>query len=242
MHLNIYQQPIGPALPDWVPRPLPSRTSIQGRYCRLDPLKADRHAADLYNAFSKASDGRDWTYMFFGPFDDAASHYAYIENAAASDDPLHYAIIDPETERAIGTLALMRITPDYGVIEVGHVTYSPLLKNTCAATEAQYLLMRYAFDELGYRRYEWKCDSLNAPSRSAALRLGFTFEGIFRQAIVYRGRSRDTAWFSIIDSEWPAIRLGLEQWLSPENFNEAGVQRQKLTTLIQCAKEMHSKD
>ncbi|MNT06522.1 putative ribosomal N-acetyltransferase YdaF [compost metagenome] len=169
--------------------------------------------------------------MGVGPFADEAAYRAFAEAAQAGNDPLHHAIIDLETGRAIGTLALMRIDPANGVIEVGFVSFSRQLKRTRIATEAQFLLMRRAFDELGYRRYEWKCDSLNAPSRAAALRLGFQFEGIFRQATVYKGRSRDTAWFSIIDSEWPALRAAYERWLSPDNFDAEGNQRQGLADL-----------
>ncbi len=230
--LNSYQQPIGAPLPDWSARARPPHNAaIDGRYCRLEPLDAQRHAAELYAAYSQAADGRDWTYMSVGPFADAASYRTYAEQAAASSDPLHYAVIERKTGNAVGTLALMRIDPANGVIEVGFVAFSPLLKRTPVSTEAQYLLMKHAFDALGYRRYEWKCDSLNGPSRQAAARLGFQFEGIFRQAIVYKGRSRDTAWFSIIDSEWPGLRAAFEKWLTPENFDEQGQQRASLTAL-----------
>ncbi|AJE97057.1 GNAT family N-acetyltransferase [Pandoraea apista] len=235
-NFNEYDQPIGAALPDWKPRAQPPRTPIDGRYCRVEPIDVERHAKDLYDAYASAPDGRDWTYMSAGPFPDFDSYYAYATKLAASTDPLHHAIIDRETGKAVGTLALMRIDAANGVVEVGHVAYSPLLKRTRAGTEAQYLLMRRAFDELGYRRYEWKCDALNAPSRRAAARYGFTFEGIFRQAIVYRGRSRDTAWFSMIDGEWPAISRGFEQWLSPENFDAQGRHRAGLAALISAAK------
>jgi len=229
--LNLYQQPIGEPLPGWTVRPRPSRSPIEGRYCRLEPLDPQRHAADLHAAYSQAPDGRDWTYMSVGPFADAASYRDYVELAAASADPMHYAVIERKTGSAVGTMALMRIDPANGVVEVGHVMFSPLLKNTPVSTEAQYLLMKHAFDELGYRRYEWKCDSLNAPSRQAAARLGFRFEGIFRQAIVYKGRTRDTAWFSIVDGEWPALRTAFEQWLAPENFDAQGRQRASLAAL-----------
>jgi RimJ/RimL family protein N-acetyltransferase len=228
---NPYQQPVGEAVPDWTPRQQPPRVSLDGRYCRLEPLDAARHAADLYDAYSRAGDGRDWTYMSSGPFADAAGYREYAERIAASRDPLHYTVVDLATQKAVGTLALMRIDPANGVIEVGFVAFSPLLKRTRISTEAQYLLMKHAFDDLGYRRYEWKCDSLNAPSRETAARLGFQFEGIFRQAIVYKGRSRDTAWFSVIDKEWPARRAEFEQWLAPENFDEQGVQRRSLTAI-----------
>lgn len=229
--LNPYEQPIGTPLPDWSTRPVPPHALLPGRYCRLEPLDAACHAAGLFEAFSRAKDGRDWTYLMEGPFDDADAHRAYVERIAARRDPLQYAVIDVRTDRPVGTLALMRITPEHGVVEVGAVTFSPRLQRTPASTEAQFLLMKHVFDDLGYRRYEWKCDSLNAPSRQAALRLGFQFEGVFRQAVVYKGRSRDTAWFSVIDAEWPRLRLAFEQWLAPENFDAQGRQRVSLCAL-----------
>jgi RimJ/RimL family protein N-acetyltransferase len=228
---NASHRPVGESIPDWTPRPLPPRIPLDGRYCRLEPLDAARHAAELHDAYSHAENGGDWTYMPVGPFDDFASYRAYVDPVSASSDPLHYAVVDKKTLRAIGTLALMRIDPNNGVIEVGSVAFSPLLKQTAISTEAQYLFMKHVFDDLGYRRYEWKCDSLNAPSRRTAARLGFEFEGIFRQAIVYKGRNRDTAWFSIIDKEWPARRAAFEQWLAPANFDEAGSQLQSLVSL-----------
>lgn len=227
---NAFDQAIGPALPDWQARPHPPRVTLQGRYCRLEPIDAERHGAQLYRAYAQAPDGRDWTYMMSGPFDDQASYLARARQMQDSRDPLHYSVIDGHSGAALGTLSLMRIDAAHGVIEVGHIAFSPLLKRTRIATEAHYLLMRHVFDELGYRRYEWKCDSLNAPSRQAALRLGFQFEGIFRQAVVYRGRSRDTAWFSIIDGEWPALRSAFTQWLAADNFDAQGQQRQPLGT------------
>ena len=228
---NPYQQPVGEPVPDWTARPQPPGVSLDGRACRLEPLDASKHAADLYDAYRHAADGRDWTYMSSGPFADGAAYREYAERIAASKDPLHYTVIDLKTQRAVGTLALMRIDPANGVIEVGFVAFSPLLKRTTISTEAQYLLMKHVFDDLGYRRYEWKCDSLNAPSRETAARLGFQFEGIFRQAIVYKGRSRDTAWFSVIDKEWPARRAEFEQWLAPENFDDEGMQRRSLAAI-----------
>jgi len=225
---NEYGQPIGSPVPGWSPQPLPTAETFDGAYCRLERLNADRHADDLYAAYRTAPDHRDWTYLNVGPFDDPQAYRQHAETAQRSADPRHYAVIDKRTGKAVGTLALMRIDPNNGVIEVGSVTFSPLLKRTPISTEAQFLLMAYAFDTLGYRRYEWKCDSLNAPSRAAAERLGFKFEGIFRQAVVYRGRSRDTAWFSILDSEWPLLKPAFEAWLSPDNFDEQGRQRASL--------------
>ncbi|MFF0298518.1 GNAT family N-acetyltransferase [Kitasatospora sp. NPDC004614] len=227
--LNAHGQPIGSPLPDWTPRPGPARVTLDGRFCRLEPLDADRHADDLHAAFALAADSRDWTYMTVGPFNDLAAYRSWATTAARADDPLHYAVVDGRSRKAVGTLALMRQDPSNGVVEVGSVSFSPRLKQTPVSTEAQFLLMSYAFDELGYRRYEWKCDSLNEPSRRAAQRLGFTFEGVFRQAVVYKGRNRDTAWFSILDAEWPQVGKALREWLSPDNFDPAGRQRRSLS-------------
>jgi len=202
-----------------------------GRYCRLEPVSTERHERDLFSAYSQAPDGRDWTYLFTDRPDTPQAFHDYLARAEKSEDPLHFAIVDTATHKPVGTAALMRIDPTHGVIEVGSITFSPLLKKTRAATESMFLMMRRAFDELGYRRYEWKCDSLNAPSRAAALRYGFTFEGIFRQAIVYKGRSRDTAWYSITDVEWPRIRAAFDAWLDPANFNADGRQKRRLSDL-----------
>jgi RimJ/RimL family protein N-acetyltransferase len=229
--LNHYQQAIGDPLVHWTPRALPARIVIEGRYCRLEPLNPEHHAADLFASYSVAPDDRGWTYLSIGPFANVSEYSAYLEGAAASADPLHYAVIDLKSGIAVGTVALMRIDRVNGVVEVGFVVFSPLLQRSPLSTEAQYLLMKYVFDELGYRRYEWKCDSLNTPSRQAAARLGFTFEGLFRQAVVYKQRTRDTAWFSIIDSEWPAISSAFEKWLAVENMDEQGVQRYALSEI-----------
>jgi RimJ/RimL family protein N-acetyltransferase len=225
---NEYGQSVGPLVPEWTPRSLPPRHAIEGRYCVLEPLDAARHTDDLFAAYALAPDGRDWTYLFYERPTDLAGARAHVERAAQSADSVHFTVVDRQSGRAVGTLALMRIDPVHGTIEVGSVTFSPLLKQTPMSTEAQYLLMKLAFDELGYRRYEWKCDNFNEPSKRAAARLGFRFEGIFRQAIVCKGRSRDTAWFSIVDSEWPALRTAFERWLAPENFDSEGKQRMAL--------------
>jgi RimJ/RimL family protein N-acetyltransferase len=220
--------PVGEPVPGWTPRPRPPRTPMTGRYCSVEPLDIERHAAELHAANLEAGDHSRWTYLYGTGFDDLGAYRAWLQSAAATDDPLFHAIVDAATGRAVGVAAYLRIEPAHGVIEVGHINYSPRLQRTRAATEAMALMMRRAFDELGYRRYEWKCDSLNAASRAAALRLGFTFEGIFRQAIVYKGRNRDTAWFSILDREWPAIRNRFERWLDPANFDQAGRQIRRL--------------
>lgn len=201
---------------------------MEGRFCRVEPLDPQRHAADLFAANSADKDGRNWTYLPYGPFATIADYRRWVEQASRGDDPLFHAILDLPSGRAVGVASYMRIDPAMGSIEVGGINYSPLLQRRPTATEAMYLMMRRVFDELGYRRYEWKCDELNAPSRAAAERFGFRFEGIFRQVVVYKGRNRDTAWFSIIDSEWPALKSAFERWLAPENFDGAGRQRRSL--------------
>ena len=209
---------------------------MTGRHCKVRPVDVEADARDLYDAYREAPDDRDWTYLFVGPFRTFEAYRDYLTQAAKTDDPQHHTIVDAKTGKPVGTAAFLRIEPAHGVIEVGHIAYSPRIQRSPAATEAMYLMMRRAFDELGYRRYEWKCDDNNLRSRAAALRYGFTFEGIFRQAIVYKGRSRDTAWYSIIDSEWPAIRSGFEQWLDPSNFDAGGRQRRKLADLMAIAR------
>jgi RimJ/RimL family protein N-acetyltransferase len=228
--MTLPDQPTGFPLPDWTARPRPPRTSMQGRLARVEPLDPHRHAADLFAANS-ADDGRMWTYMGYGPFPIEAEYRAWAEASSRSEDPLFHAIVDLATERAVGVASYLRIEPATGVIEVGHIALSPALQRTPAATEAMWLMMRRAFAELGYRRYEWKCDALNAPSRRAAERLGFTFEGVFRQATIYKGRNRDTAWYSVIDKEWPALDAAFRRWLEPENFDTEGRQRQALAAL-----------
>ena len=193
----------------------------------LEPLDASRHAAELYEANSLDREGRMWTYLFSGPFESLHEFTAWLGAREDSQDPLFFAIVDQATGQATGLASYLRIDTTHGVIEVGHLAFSPLLQKTRAATEAMYLMMKHAFD-LGYRRYEWKCDALNSASRRAAERLGFEFEGIFRQAVVYKGRSRDTAWYAVIDSEWPARRAAFEAWLDPRNFDVDGRQRRPL--------------
>ena len=232
MRHNEFGQPIGPDVPGWTARAETPRSPMPGRLCRVEPIDVERHAADLYEAYSEAPDGRDWTYMSGGPFADLKTYRAYAERMQASADPFHHAIIDLASGKAVGTAAFMRIDRPNGVIEVGHVAYSPRLKHTPVATEAMFLLMTRVFDELGYRRYEWKCDHLNAASRAAALRYGFQYEGIFRHATIYKGRSRDTAWFAMIDTGWPALRRGYERWLRPENFDAKGRQIERLADSI----------
>ena len=216
-------------LPGWTPPPLPPREPIEGRYVRVEPID-ERFAADLHAANLHDTDGRNWTYLPYGPFASEADYRHWMAATCFGADPLFHAIVDRATGRAVGVAAYMRIAPQSGAIEVGHVHFSPLLQRARGATEAMYLMMQRAF-ALGYRRYEWKCDALNAPSRAAAERLGFSFEGIFRQATVYKGRNRDTAWYAVIDSDWPALARAFEAWLDPENFDEAGRQRSRLSDL-----------
>jgi len=227
---NAFGQPIGRELAGWQPPSRPARSVLEGRFCRVEPLDVARHARQLYDANALDPEGRMWTYLFSGPFASFEEYRAWLEPRPASDDPLFFAFVDKGRAQAVGTGAYLRIDAANGVVEVGHLAFSPPMQRSPVATEAMYLMMRNAF-ELGYRRYEWKCDSLNAASRRAAARLGFTFEGIFRQAIVYKGRSRDTAWFSIIDTEWPAIDAGFRAWLDPANFDADGRQRRGLAAL-----------
>ncbi len=228
--LNPLGQPVGLSVGGWQPPLAPPRTAMAGRFCRVESLDPDQHAESLYQANALDVEGRNWTYLPYGPFETPESYHAWVESVAASSDPLFYAIVDSATERAVGVASYLRITPAIGSIEVGHLNFSPLLQRTPAATEAMYLMMKRAF-ELGYRRYEWKCDALNAPSRAAAQRLGLSFEGIFRQATVYKGRNRDTAWFAAIDGEWPLLEAAFTRWLDPANFDEHGNQRTRLADL-----------
>lgn len=227
-HKNELGQPIGFAIPDWTSLPRPSRTAMQGQYARLEPVNVAAHANDLFAAFSADTENRIWTYLPYGPFASEADLASWMEQTCMKDDPLFHAVIDLASEKAVGVASYLRIEPAVGVIEVGHINYAPALQKTRAATEAMYLMMARVFDELGYRRYEWKCDALNAGSCAAAKRLGFTYEGQFRQATMYKGRNRDTNWFSILDTEWPAIKAAFETWLDPANFDEAGQQKETL--------------
>jgi RimJ/RimL family protein N-acetyltransferase len=221
-------QPVGLPVDDPTPAPRPGPVTLKGRYGRLEKL-TPAHTMDLWAAFA----GHDevWTYIGAdGPFATAAEFVPCIERRAAADDPYAYAIIDA-ADRAVGYVTLLRIVPEMRVIEVGHVLYSPALQRTPLGTETQYLLARYVFETLGYRRYEWKCDALNAPSRRAALRYGFVYEGTFRQNMIAKGRNRDNAWFSMLDSEWPVRKRNFERWLAPENFDSEGRQKISLAAL-----------
>jgi RimJ/RimL family protein N-acetyltransferase len=228
--LNEHGQPVGPEVPGWTPPPHPPHEILTGRYCRLEPINPDRHAEDLFEAYQRDQDGRNWTYLFDGPFDTLDSYRAWMQKTCLGNDPQFYAVVDQSSGKPVGLGGYLRITPLHGVIEIGHLNFSPLLQETISATEAIYLWIARSF-ELGYRRCEWKCDSLNAPSRKAAARFGFRFEGVFEQSVIYKGRSRDTAWFAITDQRWPALRDALQQWLAPENFDAEGRQRLRLSEL-----------
>jgi RimJ/RimL family protein N-acetyltransferase len=230
-HTNHLGQPIGFPVDGWTARQRPPRTPITGRFCRVEPLDAGRHATDLYAANSVDRDGRMWTYLPWGPYDGFDDYRAAIEAGLRREDFITYAVIDAVSGKAVGVASYLNINPAAGSIEVGGIAYSPALQRRPAGTEAMYLMMRRVFDELGYRRYEWKCNALNAPSRAAAERYGFRFEGIFRQADIVKGRNRDTAWFSIVDSEWPRIKEAFERWLDPGNFDGEGRQRMSLSVL-----------
>ena len=209
------------------PAPRPQRVTLTGRHVTVAPL-TPAHAASLHALSSGAAHAGLWTYLFNGPFADEAEFAADVEAKAKAEDPLYFAVLDNRDGRAVGYQSLMRIEPAHRVVEIGGILYTPPLQGTPGSTEAQYLFAKYVFDTLGYRRYEWKCNDRNAPSRRAAARLGFTFEGVFRQHMIIKQRSRDTAWFSMLDSEWPARRAAFEGWLAPENFDASGRQKRRL--------------
>jgi len=223
--------PVGFPMPDWQPRSFPPQSPMVGRYCSVVPLLIHEHAESLYTAFASNTDHTNWTYLPYGPFESIDSFRLWLDASCTGQDPLFHTVLDNRTGDAVGLASYLRIDPPVGVIEVGHIHFSPLIQQTPTSTEAMYLMMKRVFDELGYRRYEWKCDSLNAPSKATAQRLGFTFEGIFRQATIYKQRNRDTAWFSILDSEWPALRTAFERWLHPDNFDTDGIQSVRLAEL-----------
>jgi RimJ/RimL family protein N-acetyltransferase len=228
--VNDLGQPIGFAVPGWRPPARPPREAMAGRLCRLEPIDPARHAADLFRANALDADARPWTYLPYGPFEHFETYLEWMRATCLGDDPLFFAIIDAATARAVGVASYLRIDPANGSIEVGHLRFSSLLQRKPAATEAMYLMMERAL-ALGYRRYEWKCDALNAPSRAAALRLGLSFEGVFRQATVYKGRNRDSAWFAATDRDWRRLEAAFRRWLEPENFDAEGRQRSRLSDL-----------
>lgn len=221
---------LGPRV-DPAPARAPQATTLRGRFVTLVPLDPSDHAGALYEA-SHGPEREDlWRYLFDGPYPDQATFEARLKQMAGSRDPLFFTILDNATGKPVGYASYLRIEPAHRCIEVGSILFTPALQRTPGATEAMYLMARHVFDDLGYRRYEWKCNALNEPSRRAAQRLGFTFEGIFREHMIIKGRNRDTAWFSMLDSEWPARKASFERWLSPENFDARGCQKQSLARM-----------
>ena len=213
----------------WKPAQALSRVALEGELVRLEPVDVARHAGQLFAAQSSAPEL--WEYLPYGPFANETAFRVWLTQRAATSDPLFYAIIERKSGRALGMASFLRIEQDHGVIEVGHIWYSPALQRTRLATDAMYVMARHVFDDLGYRRYEWKCNALNEPSRRAAVRLGFTFEGVFRHHMVIKGENRDTAWYSMLDGEWPAAKAAFEAWLRPENFDAEGRQLRSLAEL-----------
>ncbi|MCU0901532.1 MAG: GNAT family N-acetyltransferase [Cypionkella sp.] len=223
-----FHSPQGQPVPNWTPPPHPRGLVLSGRLVRIEPLEADAHAASLHAAFS--GDDALWDFMPYGPFSSASAYHRWVKEHQGRADPVFFALCAADTGHALGVASYLRITPEAGSIEVGNICLSAALQRTPAATEAMVLMMGWAFGA-GYRRYEWKCNALNLPSRRAAQRLGFSFEGIFRNHMVVKGRNRDTAWFSVIDSEWPALQEAFKAWLSAANFDETGQQRERLSDL-----------
>jgi RimJ/RimL family protein N-acetyltransferase len=232
--------PVGPRLARADAAPRPGRIVLEGRFARLEPLDARVHVADLYRTATVPDAAARFQYLADDPPADRGAFEAWLQRSVASPDPLFFAVIDRSSGRAEGWQTLMRIDPANRSIEIGNIYWGPVIARTPVTTEANFLFARYAFEALGYRRYEWKCNALNAPSRRAAERFGFTFEGHFRRSNIVKGRTRDTTWYSIIEEEWPAIREAHEAWLAPSNFDAAGRQRSKLAALIEDARDRHT--
>ena len=227
---------LGVPVPNWVapisPDQMQWKDEMQGRHVRLEPLKAARHCDDLFTAFAADTKDQIWDYLPYGPFATAADLADWMHATCTKPDPYFFAIIDQAANRAVGVASYLRINPDSGSIEVGHINFAPLLQSTIGATEAMYLMMRWAF-MAGYRRYEWKCNALNLKSRRAAQRLGLSYEGVFRQATISKGRNRDTAWFAAIDAEWPSLQIAFENWFKLDNFDTAGQQKRSLSAMTE---------
>lgn len=228
MNKNKLNQKIGSPVNDWKPSIYPTQEEMNGQYCNVIPFDINSHAKELFNAFNMYQDESNWTYLPNGPFNNFQEYHSWLKSFCLGKDPLFYTVIDSKNSEAIGLASYLRIEPTVGVIEVGNIHYSPRLQNTAMGTEAMYLMMKKVFEEWGYRRYEWKCDHYNEPSKKAAIRLGFTFEGVFRQATIYKNRNRDSAWFSVIDKEWPNLKKKYEKWLLPSNFDSNGIQINRL--------------
>ncbi|TQI81132.1 RimJ/RimL family protein N-acetyltransferase [Serratia fonticola] len=228
MRNNQFGQPIGEALEGWQPVGEPGKQALQGRFCCLQPMDIARRAEELFAAYQQAEDGRDWTYLSSERPADVAGFQQYLQRQLDTPGRNTLTVIDATTGKAVGTCAFLSIDQLNGVVELGMINWSPLMQRRAMGSEAIFMMLRHVFDDLGFRRCEWKCDRLNAPSREAALRLGFTFEGTFRQAMTRKGHNRDTDWFSIIDSEWPPLREAFAAWLSPLNIGTDGQQKQRL--------------
>jgi RimJ/RimL family protein N-acetyltransferase len=229
---NEFEQPIGFEVDDWQPCKSPPAAPMTGQYCRIEPFDPNLHNQKLFEAMTHSGSELNWTYLPYGPFDKFEDFDFWTRNTCQESDPMFHTVIDLNSGDPVGIASYLRIVPAQGVIEVGHIHFSPLLQRTPLATEAMFLMMCRVFDELGYRRYEWKCDSLNKPSCRAAERFGFQYEGLFRQALMYKNRNRDTSWFATIDQDWPAIKLAFEQWLDKENFDFDGNQKKRLADFM----------
>lgn len=236
MPVNEYNQPIGKSLADWKPAVMPMQHTITGRFCRLEPLDAKKQALALFEAHQLAADDRNWTYLLYEKPETQEEMQALLQMLQADQGFVNFAVIDIKNGVPIGSVALMRIDPAFGVLEIGHVNWTPLMQRTSASTEVIFLLLRYTFDELGFRRCEWKCDSLNAPSRAAAMRFGFEFEGTFKNAVVTKGRNRDTDWFAITHETWPEIKAAFLSWLDEGNFDREGRQIKRLGDFLPSEK------
>ncbi|CAI0892149.1 Acetyltransferase (GNAT) family [Serratia quinivorans] len=233
MVINQFGQPVGEPLADWQAVKRPGGETLDGRFCRLERLEPQRDHAALFSAFQQAPDGRDWTYLSIERPESLAAMLQHLNTLQANPTLVNLTVFDRASQSPVGTVAYMRIDEANGVAEIGHVSWSPAMKQHSSATEAIYLMLRHLFEDLGYRRCEWKCDSHNAPSRRAAARFGFNYEGTFRYALITKGRSRDTDWFAITADRWPTIKAGFEQWLNPDNFNAQGLQKRRLQDLMQ---------
>ena len=225
---SMQERPVGPEVPGWRPAQMPGDMVLEGRFARVEPLRVERHAAQMYDHF--AGTPELWTYMPWGPFSSSVAFRREIAKLVDVPGYAYYAICDPRSGKPLGKAAYMNIVPENGVIEVGGIAFSPVLQQSPIATEAMVLMMRWAF-EAGYRRYEWKCNALNVPSRRAAQRLGFSYEGVFRQHMIVKGHNRDTAWFAVTDQEWPALNEAFTLWLDPANFDAEGLQKERLSNL-----------
>lgn len=232
--INEHGQPVGAPLDSWGGAARPGHKAMQGAYAKLVSLDPLTHTQDLFKAFREDRDGAIWTYNVNGPYNTAGGLQDWISRVSGSDDQPFFAVVDQKDNKAKGVASFLRIQPQHGVIEIGSITFAPGLQRTRVATEAIFLMMQRALGELGYRRLEWKCDALNAPSRRAAERFGFTYDGLFEQAVIYKGRNRDTAWYSLLDKDWAPVERGFQAWLAKENFDGAGQQCQRLADLIKA--------